>query len=137
MGSEAAPRLPPVAAVLSFIDAINRGNVARLGQLMSEDHALKVFDEAPLVGRSANLDAWRGYVEAFPAYVIAPHRIAERNGRVAVVGHTTGSHLRLDDDTESQMTLIWTADVVDGLLRGWTLAEDTVHNRAELGLDEA
>jgi SnoaL-like protein len=137
MRSDAAPPLPPVAAVVSFIDAINRRDVARLGELMSEDHALKVFEEDPLVGRVANMDAWRGYVEAFPAYVISPHRIAERDGRVAVVGHTTGSHLALDDEAESKLTLIWIADVVDGLLRSWALADDTVANRAALGLDGA
>jgi hypothetical protein len=32
---------------------------------MTDDHALVVFDEPPLVGRAANVAAWRGYVERF------------------------------------------------------------------------
>ena len=34
--------LPPVAAVIGFIDAINRGDVDRLVALMSPDHRLQV-----------------------------------------------------------------------------------------------
>jgi len=127
--------LPPVAAVVSFIDCINRGDVDGLGRLMTEDHALRVFDEAPLVGRAANIEAWRGYTTSFPRYVIYPHRIAERNGRVAVLGHTTGSHLALPDEAEQRMTLIWLADVVDGQLRAWTLVEDDAPNRQQYGVN--
>jgi len=43
--------LPPVAAVISFIDAINRGDMDALAELMAEEHHLDVFDEEPLVGR--------------------------------------------------------------------------------------
>ena len=42
-------QLPALAAVVSFIDRINRGDVDGLGRLMTEDHRLKVFDEDPLV----------------------------------------------------------------------------------------
>jgi len=42
--------LPPVASVLSFIDAINQGDVARLAALMTTDHRLRVLDE----GRSTD-----------------------------------------------------------------------------------
>ncbi|HEX6858099.1 MAG TPA: hypothetical protein VF204_22630 [Streptosporangiaceae bacterium] len=37
--------LPPVAAVIGFIDAINRGDVGRLTALMSPDHRLQVLQE--------------------------------------------------------------------------------------------
>jgi len=58
--------LPPVASVLSFIDAINQGDVARLAALMTTDHRLRVLDEGPLDGRAANVNAWRSYATAFP-----------------------------------------------------------------------
>ena len=72
-----------MAAVVSFIDAINRGDVDRLGELMTEDHDLDVFDEPSLRGKLANIDAWCGYTSAFPAYVVYPHRMAERDGEVS------------------------------------------------------
>jgi hypothetical protein len=67
--------------------------------------------------------------------VIYPRRIAERNGTVAVLGHTTGSHLALPDAEEQRMTLIWLAEVVDAKLRSWTLVEDSAANRQRFGLD--
>jgi SnoaL-like domain len=125
----------PVRVVLSFIDCINQRDVQGLGRLMTDDHELTVFDEAALIGREANLAAWRGYVESYPAYVISPHRLAERAGVVAVLGHTTGSHLGLPDDQEIQLTLLWVAEVVDGALHSWRLLEDTPDNRQRFGLE--
>jgi limonene-1,2-epoxide hydrolase len=124
----------PVRVVLRFIDCINQGDLQGLGRLMTDDHQLKVFDEAALIGREANQAAWRGYVESYPAYVIHPHRIAERAAVVAVLGHTTGSHLGLPDEEESQLTLIWVAEVVEGALHSWRLIEDTPDNRQRFRL---
>jgi ketosteroid isomerase-like protein len=129
--------LPAIAAVVSFIDAINRGDVDRLGELMTGDHHLDVFDEPPLRGQVANIDAWRGYASAFPAYVIYPHRVAQRGEVVSVLGHTTGSHLGLSDDEESRLLLIWKARVEDGKLAYWQLVEDTPEHRVQLGLHTA
>jgi ketosteroid isomerase-like protein len=125
---------PPVAVVIGFIDAINHGDVARLAALMTTDHQLRVLDEAPLAGRAANVNAWRGYTTAFPEYVIYPHHIVDRDDDVVVLGHTTGSHLGLPDDDEGNMTVIWRAEVDDGRLTLWQIIEDTPERRAELGL---
>jgi hypothetical protein len=127
--------LSPARVVLSFIECINAGDVQGLGRLMAQDHALKVFDEAPLIGCDANLAAWRGYAESYPDYVIVPHRIAEHGGVVAVLGHTTGSHLGLADEEESRLTLIWVAEVVEAAVRSWTLVEDSPGNRRRFRLD--
>jgi hypothetical protein len=54
---------------------------------------------------------------------------------VAILGHTTGSHLGLSDDEERQLTLIWLAEVVDGGIRSWRLIEDTPENRHWFGLE--
>lgn len=59
---------------------------------MTDGHELKVFDETAVVGREANLAAWRGEVQSYRAYLIYPHRVAERAGVVAVLGYTSGSH---------------------------------------------
>jgi ketosteroid isomerase-like protein len=123
--------------VLSFIDGINRGDVDRLAALMTDDHQLLVYDEAPVSGRAANVEAWRGYVESFPDYVVVPHRIVERaSGYVAALGHTTGSHLGLPDDEERELLVIWEAEVVDGRLRTWLVNDDTPARRAATGLDD-
>jgi ketosteroid isomerase-like protein len=126
--------LPPVAAVVSFIDCINRGDLDGLAALMPEQHTLTVLDEPPLVGRDANVEAWRGYFSSFPGYVISPRAIASQGERVAVLGTTTGSHLGLPDDEEQQLTVIWVAQVDDGALRSWQIVDDTADARSRLGL---
>jgi ketosteroid isomerase-like protein len=125
----------PVAVVISFIDRINRGDADGLGELMAEDYVLTVFDEAPQPGREAGIEGWRGYAAAFPRYLVLPHRIALVGDTVAVVGHTTGSHLGLPDEEESKLTLIWLGVVRDGLVARWTLIEDTPESRARWQLD--
>jgi hypothetical protein len=69
-------------------------------------------------------------------HVIYPCRISERAGRVAVLGHTTGSHLGLPDERERELTLIWVAAVTGGRVSGWRLLEDTTELRRDLGLDQ-
>jgi ketosteroid isomerase-like protein len=129
--------LPPVAAVIGFIDAINRGDVGRLTALISPDHRLQVLQEPPVTGQDANRDAWHGYVTAFPDYVIYPDRLVHRGDDVVVLGSTTGSHLGLPDDEERQLTVIWRATVQDGLLTLWQIIDDTPAQRALLGLTDA
>ena len=121
---------PPLAAVVSFIDCINRGEHGGLADLMGDDHRLVVLDEAPVVGRAANLTAWEGYLSAFPDYVIHPRHLAVAGSQVAVLGATTGSHLGLPDDEELALGVIWLADVVEGRLTRWQVAEDTAALRA-------
>jgi ketosteroid isomerase-like protein len=128
--------LPPVAAVIGFIDAINRGDVDRLIALMSPGHRLQVLQELPVTGRQANRDAWNGYVTAFPDYVIYPARLVDRGDDVLVLGSTTGSHLGLSDQEERQLKVIWRATVHDGLLTLWQIIEDTPGQRALLGLTD-
>ncbi len=129
--------LPPVAVTISFIDCINRGDLDGLASLMSDDHSLEVMGETPVTGREDNVDAWADYFTSFPDYVIYPHRLCEQTpGVVAVLGHTTGSHLELPDDQESQLTLIWVAHVDDGAVDRWRLVEDTIAARREFGFSD-
>jgi hypothetical protein len=127
-------QLSAVTVVSTFIDCINRGDIDGLSVLMTDDHTLQVLDEAPLVGRLANVEAWRGYASAFPHYVIYPHEFCERGDAVAVLGHTTGSHLGLPDDEEQELTVIWFALVDRGRLSLWQIFEDDASRRREFGL---
>ena len=126
--------LPALAVVVSFIDCINRGDVDALAQLMTADHRLIVLDEPPLTGRARNVEAWTGYMSAFPRYVIYPEQVVADGPRVAVLGSTTGSHLGLPDDEERRLGVIWLADVADGAVSRWQVVDDTPLARAEAGL---
>ncbi len=129
--------LPPVALAISFIDCINRRDLAALRDLLSPDHRLEVFDEQPLIGKRANAIAWRGYLDKFPDYVIYPRQMNERGGTVAILGHTTGSHLGQRDQDERIRTLIWLADIRHGRVTRWKLIEDNAESRDAWGLSSA
>jgi hypothetical protein len=103
--------------------------------MMSEDHRLEVFDEEPVVGRAANASAWRGYMTAFPRYVIYPRRINADGDVVTILGHTTGSHFGLPDSEERELLLIWLAYVRDGAVERWCLIGDTPSNRKQFGFE--
>ena len=126
--------LPPLAAVVSFIDCINRGDLDGLGGLLHPSHRLEVLDEAPLVGRDANVEAWRGYFTAFPEYVIYPRALVQSGTGVAVLGTATGSHLGLPDAEERDLEVIWLADVDQGLLTRWAVRDATEDERRDAGL---
>jgi ketosteroid isomerase-like protein len=123
-----------VAAVISFIDCINRSDLDGLTSLMADDHALVVLDEAPLVGRRANQDAWQGHFSAFPEYVVYPRHVVSSGSSVAVLGVTTGSHLGLPDAEELKLGVVWLAEVVDGRLTRWHVADDTPDLRDRVGI---
>src|SRR5438067_11832233 len=116
-------RRTPDAVALSFVDRINHGDVEGLEALMTEDHELRVLDESPQRGRGLCVAGWRGYARAFPAYVIHPHRLEVKGNQVAILGHTTGSHLGLPDAEESKLTLIWIAGIEGDRVASWTLVE--------------
>jgi ketosteroid isomerase-like protein len=125
---------PNAIAVIDFIDTINHRDVDRLVSLMTDDHVMRILDEAPVSGKQALREAWRGYFEAFPRYRVYVDRIAVAGDRVAVLGHTTGSHLGLPDREESALPVVWTADVRGERLASWNILEDSTERRRELGL---
>jgi len=114
----------PEAVVMAFVDCVNRGDVDALGRLMSEDHVLRVLDEDPVARRAANLAGWRAYLAAAPRYTIHPRSVARSGATVAILGHTTGSHLGLPDEEERRHALTWVAEVEGGRVRSWTITED-------------
>jgi hypothetical protein len=94
--------LPPLAATVSLIDCINRGDLNALAALMHPGHRLEVL------GKPCRRPGCRGLclgsiLRRFPRYVIYPKRLAEAGRWVAVLGTTTGSHLDLPADAERQL----------------------------------
>ena len=134
MSAMARRPMPALATTIAFIDSINSTDLARLTALMHPDHRLLVLAEPPLVGRHANVEAWRGYFTAYPRYVIYPRFLTTTADRVAVLGNTTGSHLNLADEDELKLNVVWIAESVHGLVTLWQVCDDTPALRRELGI---
>ncbi len=77
-----------------------------------------------------------GLLQCIPVVLDLPHQLADvPGGVVAILGHTTGSHLGLADAEESQETLVWVAETVSDAVASWTLIEDTPINRSRFRLE--
>lgn len=124
----------PTDVALEFVDCINRGDLGALLALTTRDHQLEVFDEEPVVGREANARAWRVYMTSYPSYRVHPRQVIAEGNVVAILGHTTGSHLGLADEEESRLPLIWVVHVQDDAVQRFRLIEDLPESRAKYGL---
>jgi limonene-1,2-epoxide hydrolase len=133
--TEQSRPVTPLAIVARFIACVNRGDLEGIGQLIAPAHRLEVFDEPPVVGKDAIIEAWRGYLKSFPNDSIHPARLAANGSTVSVLGSTTGSHWQLPDQEELRLTLIWVATVEDSRLVSWQLVEDSSDRRKQLALD--
>jgi ketosteroid isomerase-like protein len=116
--------------VLQFNDCINARDIDGLAGLMSEDHSFIDSENNAIRGKAASLDAWRGFFAQFPDYRNHFERFISSTEQVTVVGHSTCSLPMLAGPA------LWTAKVKDGKVTEWRVYEDTVENRATLGIPD-
>jgi ketosteroid isomerase-like protein len=107
--AESSPR----ATVLRFIEYLNEGDRAGIASLISED--LKFTDIRGRVYMEKGFMA--GYLAEFPNYKIHVRHALRGGDGVAIIGQTTGSHV--PSEIEDRETLVWTAEVKDGLISQW------------------
>jgi hypothetical protein len=103
----------PGAIVRRFIEYVNEGDLAGIASLISED--LKFTDIRGRVYREKGFMA--GYLAEFPNYQIHVCHALRGGDGVAIIGQTTGSHV--PPEIEEGETLVWTAEVKDGLISEW------------------
>jgi 3-methyladenine DNA glycosylase AlkD len=123
-----------VQSGLSFVECINNGDSQSLVEMMTHDHIFIDLAGDELVGQEVMRAAWASYFGLAPQYKIYVSRIYHDEDRVLLLGRTTGSHLDQPDEIEIQGTLIWEAEIRDGLVARWQLHEDTPQNRKRLGM---
>jgi hypothetical protein len=63
--------LAACAVVSSFNECINAQDIEALSAFMTDDHRFIDTAGATITGKSACLDAWRGFFTAFPDYRIS------------------------------------------------------------------
>jgi len=101
--------------VRTFIEYVNRGDLAGIASLISED---VVFTD--IRGRVYQEEGFMaGYLAEFPDYKIHVHQILQGGNGAAIIGKTTGSHV--PPEIEEQETLVWTAEIRDGLISEWRI----------------
>ena len=103
---------------LNFVKVINAGDSEALVKLETEDFTL--IDMAGDIYRGR--DDWQGYFSAYPKYKIHVQHVLTSGNGVAIIGKTTGSHV--PPEVEEKETVLWTAEIRDGLVAEWRLYTD-------------
>jgi hypothetical protein len=77
--------------VMSFLEAINRQRLDRIGELMTEGHAFIQADGVEVKGRDRMLEAWAAYFERVPDYRIDVGETFSRENTVVILGKASGT----------------------------------------------
>lgn len=118
----------PKSVVFSFIDCINRGDSKGLVAHQTEDFTF--IDMAGDITRGR--DGWEDYFTSFPEYNIHIEKILVSGNGVAIIGKSTGSHV--DPKVEVLETVLWIAEVRDGLVAKWRIYSDIEEAKKRVGL---
>jgi len=101
-----------------FVEAINHGDSKALVKLQTEGFMLVDAEGGVFRGR----DGWEGYFADYPNYKIHVEKVLTGGSCVAIIGKTTGS--QVPPEIEAKETVLWTAEIRDGLVAEWRLYTD-------------
>jgi len=107
--------------VREFVDYANAGERELVDSLVVED--IKFTDIAGDV--YIEKEFMSSYLKAYPNYKIDIQQMFRGGSGVAFSGKTRGSHVPAEIEFEE--TLIWTAEVRDGLISEWRIYLDEDH----------
>jgi uncharacterized protein (TIGR02246 family) len=126
-----------IAVVVSFLDAINAGDVEKLCALMSEDHLFVDALGNKVKGREAMRKAWAGYFQLFPDYRVSHEEILSDGRLVAAFGSAEGTYAikgKLAKSNHWAAPAAWKAIVEDGLVKEWRVYADNQAARKIMSL---
>jgi 3-methyladenine DNA glycosylase AlkD len=132
--------MPPKAiqVALNFIEKINQGDIEGVDALLSPDTTYVDLAGNLERGKEQLADCWEGYLTSYPDYQIYIHRIFTIQNGVVLVGHTTGSHLKLPEYKEfHEEGRIWLVGIKAGSIDSLQLYQDTVENELTLEQEDA
>ena len=123
-----------VETAFRFVESINRQEVEKLTDMMTDSHRFVDLSGEEHVGRAVMRKGWLDYFRMCPDYLIHVCEFHHRGDRVYLIGRTTGSHLDLPWREEFQDTVIWIADVEGERLSLWKVVADTPETRQAYGI---
>jgi len=108
--------------VVSFVDAINAADVARIANLLTDDHVFVDSDGSEIQGRERMREAWLQYFRLMPAYAITVRETFCKGETVVLVGSASGTCARHGSGTrgnEWSVPAAWRAVVRDQRVAVW------------------
>lgn len=118
----------PKLIALQFNECINNQDMSGLTRLMTEDHAFIDRDGKTHQPRQVMVDGWRDFFKMFPEYRNTFTRVESSDNLVIILGYAYWSEKQTYDPA------IWTASIVNDLVREWRVYADTGENRKHFNL---
>lgn len=116
-----------VHAVLGFLDHINRHDVDKLVECMTEDHVFIDSLGQSVSGRENMRSGWRAYFAFCPDYWVSHEEIFPSGRLVAAFGTAGGTIVadgKLPPENSWRTPAAWLAVVEDGLVKQWRVYAD-------------
>ena len=118
----------PKLVALQFNECINNQDLNGLALLMTDDHAFIDPEGTVTQPKHVMVQAWKRFFEMFPKYRNTFHRVQSKDNLVAILGFASWSEEKPEDP------VIWTATIMNDLVREWRLYADTEANRRQFEL---
>lgn len=128
-----------VEILLEFVEKINNSDSDGLFEMMTDNHVFIDLAGDRVVGRDRMLNAWEGYMKAFPDYRIYISDIFADEDKVILYGSTTGSHLDLADDEEFvNEKFVWLSEIYKDKVALWQTFKNSpqIQNELEISTKE-
>jgi ketosteroid isomerase-like protein len=111
----------------AFIEAINRGDVAALLALMSEDHTFTDSLGRSFSGAEQMVAGWRYFLDAYPGYWIRVDAAMADGARVALFGEAGGGWKSDGRVLAAKWSAraAWLAQIEGGRVKAWSVFCDT------------
>jgi ketosteroid isomerase-like protein len=118
----------PKLTTLLFNECINNRDLEGLACLMTEDHTFIDRDGKVDEPKEKMVKGWKEFFEMFPLYRNTFVRVESKGDVVVVLGYAYWSEKQPYDP------VIWTATIVNDLVREWRIYADTKENRAKFNI---
>lgn len=125
--------LTPLQVATAFVELINTQDLDGLVAALTEESRFFVEGESPAIGKGNLREAWAGYFDAFPGYVVFIDEAYERANVAYLLGHTSGSHVSREIELIPS-SVIWRCEVVGDQVAEWSVFAASSANRERFGL---
>lgn len=113
--------------ILNFVDAINRADVDKIINIITEDHLFIDSQDNKLTGKENLRQAWIGYFTLFPDYRIEINEILKKDSLFCILGYASGTYKNLHDEENSnhwRIPAAWTAIIQENQIKCWQVYAD-------------
>lgn len=110
-----------------FIDSINKADLNRLSNLISENHVFIDSQGNKMKGKQNILDAWEEYFHLFPDYKIEAIESFRNADSVVLIGYASGTYQADESNPDSnhwKVPAAWKAIVKNNKVEFWQVFAD-------------